>query len=304
MIRLKIDQHKLGCVDFYCPMCNSLISAPTPWPLGKCDVCGETFLSNANIPLLVRNTEEVRSVIAEARKLGRELWYETPQNSQLTGPYRHHFKRRIRYVKGVIEAFKKRYFTNELVGLDIGCGDGGNLPWLAEYVSCLYASDYNMVRLQRAVKISKENKVFWADITDYPAAADSFDLIFFNHVLEHIPNDLKALAEVRRILKPGGLLILGVPNEGAFFWKMAYRFQPITLTTSDHVHFYTAEDITKKCELAGFKVTDVHRIGWGVPHWGIDSRLRKWKWSDDMFERMGRTLVPSQSTSLYLVLSK
>ena len=68
-----------------------------------------------------------------------------------------------------------------------------------------------------------------ADICDYPAEDDCFDVIFFNHVLEHIPDDVAALREVRRILKPGGLLVLGVPNEGAAFWQLAYRLQPKTM---------------------------------------------------------------------------
>jgi SAM-dependent methyltransferase len=291
-------------IDFKCPACGSLLTAAIPWPIRKCNACGEALLSPDEIPLLVKNTEEVKSVIAAARELGRQEWYESPQSSQWSGPYRHHFMRRVQYIRKEIAEFKRGSSDKALVGLDLGCGDGGNLPWLMEYVSCLYASDYNMVRLLRASKISKQVRIFWADITDYPAADDSFDLIFFNHVLEHIPDDAKALAEVRRILKPDGLLILGVPNEGALFWRLAYQLQPKTLASSDHVHFYTAEDISDKCRQAGFNVKEVHPIGWGVPHWGIDERLRGWKWVDDLFERIGRAVIPSQATSLYLLLSK
>ena len=64
------------------------------------------------------------------------------------------------------------------------------------------------------------------------------DVVFLNHVLEHVPDDEGALRSVRRVLRPGGLLILGVPNEGCGWWQLAYRLQPKSRAQSDHVHFY------------------------------------------------------------------
>ena len=52
-----------------------------------------------------------------------------------------------------------------------------------------------------------------ADITALPFENDRFDLIFCNHVLEHIPNDKQALSEIYRVLKKGGTAILQVPLE-------------------------------------------------------------------------------------------
>ncbi|NQV01262.1 MAG: class I SAM-dependent methyltransferase [Bacteroidia bacterium] len=49
------------------------------------------------------------------------------------------------------------------------------------------------------------------DVTALPFESESFDVVLCNHVLEHIDNDLKALEEIRRILKPGGWAILQVP---------------------------------------------------------------------------------------------
>jgi SAM-dependent methyltransferase len=143
-----------------------------------------------------------------------------------------------------------------------------------------------------------------ADITDYPMLDDSLDIIFFNHVLEHIPDDMLALREVYRILRPGGLLILGVPNEGAAFWQMAYRLQPGVSASSDHLHHYTADTIAAKCIEAGFRLREVHPIGWGVPHWTLDALIRRFEWVDDGLEALGRRWLPSQATSLYLLLGK
>ncbi len=52
------------------------------------------------------------------------------------------------------------------------------------------------------------------DIQALPFSDESFDFIFASHVLEHIPDDIKALSEIYRILKPNGMAILPVPIIG------------------------------------------------------------------------------------------
>jgi len=52
-----------------------------------------------------------------------------------------------------------------------------------------------------------------ADICNLPFEENSYDVIFCNHVLEHIENDIKAMQELYRVLKPGGMGIFQVPQE-------------------------------------------------------------------------------------------
>ena len=143
-----------------------------------------------------------------------------------------------------------------------------------------------------------------ADLTEYPAADDSFDLVFCHHVIEHVPAVDRALAEVRRILRPGGIAVIGTPNEGAGFWRLAYRLQPQTRRSTDHVHFFTATTLTEQAEAAGMRLLEMKPIGWGVPHWSLDARVRGVKAVDDLFEAVGRRLLPGQATSLYALLTK
>lgn len=49
------------------------------------------------------------------------------------------------------------------------------------------------------------------DIQSMPFAENSFDVVLCNHVLEHVNDDLVALREISRVLKPGGFAILQVP---------------------------------------------------------------------------------------------
>lgn len=67
----------------------------------------------------------------------------------------------------------------------------------ARYVPCdLYPSSPDMQRV---------------DMIDMPFEDGTFDLVIANHVLEHVADDLKALTEIRRVLKPGGHAILQTP---------------------------------------------------------------------------------------------
>ena len=73
-------------------------------------------------------------------------------------------------------------------------------------------------------------------------AAGSFD------VLEHIPDDGAALAGIRRALKPGGTLLIAVPQH-AWLWSAADDY-------AHHQRRYSRSDLIKKVEVAGFEVLD------------------------------------------------
>lgn len=287
---------------FRCLGCHSPLSlSDTP---GSCPHCGRPVDVEEGIPVLVDDQAAIEAAIAQARAEGKQEWYDGLQDSYLTGPWRHHVRKRLNLLNSIVAQRYGNIRRQDMIALDLGCGDGFNGTWMRDWFPETIASDYNISRLPRALSAGSYAKVFMADVRNYPAQDNSIDFILFNHVLEHIPDDIGALKEVKRILKPGGCLILGVPNEGAWFWQTAYKLQPETLAQSDHVHFYTAKTLTAKCEEVGFDVEGVHPIGWGVPHWGWDARLRKHKFLDDLFEVLGKLFLPSQATSLYLLLTK
>jgi SAM-dependent methyltransferase/uncharacterized protein YbaR (Trm112 family) len=291
-------------VMFRCPTCHGSLNYRTLNAESTCSNCGVKIQVVEGVPILVRDQTLIESIISTARQDGREAWFCDEQIGQWMGPYRHHVLKRKKWVEQALDRYIAESNVKSGVGLDLGCGDGSNLAWLRPIFGELYASDYNFLRLLRAKRLGVDASIFMADISDYPVNDNSFDIIYFNHVLEHIPDDVRALQEVYRILRPGGLLVLGVPNEGAAFWQLAYRLQPQVLRSSDHLHHYTAETITSKCRETGFLIRQVHPLGWGVPHWTLDAIIRQWKSVDDIFEVIGRRIIPSQATSLYLLLTK
>ncbi len=101
-----------------------------------------------------------------------------------------------------------------------------------------------------------------ADICDLPFENNSFDIIFCNHVLEHIPDDRKAMQELYRILKPGGFGIFQIPQD----LSRDLTFEDDSITDPkerakifgqyDHVRVY-GKDYFNKLRSIGFKVDEI-----------------------------------------------
>ena len=270
----------------------------------SCNACGQIFPVEGGVPLLVPDLSGHEEAMAQARQVNPE-WYREEQQQEAVSPWRHHLKKRRLYVSTRIrQALQQRGRERAARLLDLGCGDGTNLTWLNEFAESLYGSDYNALRLARARARMPNARLFMGNILDYPVVDDFFDVVLFNHVIEHIPDDRAALETAYRILAPGGLLVLGTPNEGSWWWQLAYKRAPEIRRTTDHVHFYTAETIGRKMEQAGFKVFEVKHLGWGPPDWHLDGQWRQHKWVDDLFESVGRVLLPRQASSLYLLATK
>ncbi len=100
-----------------------------------------------------------------------------------------------------------------------------------------------------------------ADLTDTPFESDAFDIVICSHVLEHVPDDGKAMREIHRILKPGGQALLLVPlaidgggtDEDASITDPKEREE--RFGQWDHVRLYGREDFLRRMSDAGFEVT-------------------------------------------------
>jgi predicted SAM-dependent methyltransferase len=102
-----------------------------------------------------------------------------------------------------------------------------------------------------------------ADICNLPFADNDFDILFCNHVLEHIPDDTKAMQELYRVLKPGGMAVLQIPQD----LKREKTFSDNSITGQkeraaifgqyDHVRIY-GRDYFDKLRSIGFEVEEVN----------------------------------------------
>ena len=101
-----------------------------------------------------------------------------------------------------------------------------------------------------------------ADICNLPFKDNTYDMILCNHVLEHIPDDTKAMQELYRVLKPGGIGIFQIPQD----LSRDITFSDDSITDEkerakifgqyDHVRVY-GRDYFDKLRSIGFKVEEV-----------------------------------------------
>jgi SAM-dependent methyltransferase len=101
-----------------------------------------------------------------------------------------------------------------------------------------------------------------ADICDLPFKENEFDVVFCNHVLEHIPDDTKAMQELYRVMKKGGFGVFQIPQD----LSRDVTFEDNSITDKDerakifgqydHVRVY-GKDYFNKLRSVGFKVDEV-----------------------------------------------
>lgn len=115
-----------------------------------------------------------------------------------------------------------------------------------------------------SVDLDEKNAMMQADLRHMPFGSGSFDCVFCSHVLEHVPEDRKAMAEMHRVLRPGGWAIVQVPVERETTYEDATITDPDVrrqlFGQPDHVRAY-GRDIVERLEGAGFRVTVEHPQG-------------------------------------------
>lgn len=154
------------------------------------------------------------------------------------------------------------------VVLDCGCGMG--------YLSKIMASlrditvvgiDGDISRLRWAARERVDSARASSTIEQLPFADATFDKVLLSEVLEHVDDEAIALAEIRRVLKPGGALCISVPHASyPFAWdpfnKLLESFGirpmqgpgPITGQWSNHRRLYLPADLRRAIERNGFRV--------------------------------------------------
>jgi len=124
---------------------------------------------------------------------------------------------------------------------------------------CFYEKFIRMQTIDYYPSDISEKGLLNIDLTDIQYPDNYFDYIICNHILEHIPDDIKAIKELYRVLKDSGTAIIMVPiNE-----KFDKTYEDLSITTSkererhfgqwDHVRWY-GMDIKERFISAGFYV--------------------------------------------------
>jgi SAM-dependent methyltransferase len=160
--------------------------------------------------------------------------------------------------------------------LDSGCGRGFYLRLLAE-LGCRRGIGVELrahwIEQGRVELRGCGAALVRGDVCRLAFADQVFDKAILSEVIEHVPDDLAALRETHRVLRPGGVAVVTVPHaDYPLLWdpinKVLERFgthlprEPLWLggIYADHYRLYTVNDLIGRIEQAGFRVTDVRKL--------------------------------------------
>lgn len=167
--------------------------------------------------------------------------------------------------------------------LDVGSGFGRHVFECARRGARVVALDYaddevvetrdTLAAMVTAGEITEDELtgVLRGDARRLPFADDSFDVVITSEVLEHIQDDVAAIAEMVRVLKPGGRFTATVP---AWFpevvnWKLSDEYHA-PKSVGGHVRIYTKTELRAKLRAAGLDVDGYHRAhALHSPYWWL-----------------------------------
>jgi len=167
--------------------------------------------------------------------------------------------------------------------LDVGAGFGRHAFEVARRGGRVVALDYaaDEVVQTRAtidamvadgeIEIDQFLGVLRGDATRLPFADGSFDVVITSEVLEHIQDDVAAINEMVRVLRPGGVFAATVPSwmPETVNWKLSDEYHA-PKSPGGHVRIYTATELAAKLRASGLDVTGRHRAhALHSPYWWL-----------------------------------
>ena len=155
--------------------------------------------------------------------------------------------------------------------LENGCGVGMYVEHLSPFGGTVIGLEYDFERAAEA-RMSSPHIINGAG-ESLPLPSDTFDLILSHEVIEHVQDDRAAVREMIRALRPGGRIVLFVPNRGypfethGIYWNGQYHFgnkpfvnylpNPLRNKLAPHVRVYSTKDLMKL--FAGLPVRLIER---------------------------------------------
>jgi SAM-dependent methyltransferase len=109
--------------------------------------------------------------------------------------------------------------------LEIGCSAGYLTHFFQGKATRIVGFDINFPALRTSRRRNRDNPVICGAVENLPFPDSSFDAIVMLEVIEHTGSDVAAVNEIRRVLKPGGTLILSTPNVGLFAFLDPYNLR-------------------------------------------------------------------------------
>ncbi|HEY1698285.1 MAG TPA: class I SAM-dependent methyltransferase [Trebonia sp.] len=165
--------------------------------------------------------------------------------------------------------------------LDLGCGGGRHSYEALRRGARVVAADLDMkelppvntmfgaMHLEGEVPAAGSAAAVSADATNMPFPDGAFDKVIASEILEHVPDDVAAMAEIARVLRPGGTAAITVP---AWFpericWALSEEYHT---NPGGHIRIFTRGELATKLESVGLNVTGGHHAhALHSPYWWL-----------------------------------
>jgi SAM-dependent methyltransferase len=180
-------------------------------------------------------------------------WVDVADNLRGLEAFFH--RNRARVVRRMIA----RFATPDAPILDAGCGTGLNLRHLPKGSVGIDINPRNVALLQDRLP---DHVVLEGDVEHLPFVNGSFGTVLCTEVIEHIPDPSAALAEYRRVLRPGGVLVGSVPAR-SMIWKLRFLSSTCPHSEPFHNEYLPAEVRTM---LASWKI---EYLGYSLLHFNV-----------------------------------
>lgn len=213
------------------------------------------------------------------------------------------------YKLDVLKKLFTKYIPAGGKALDLGCGRCLFTDIQPHWPFQIFAGDLDVGLIRERKKEVPQNDWFVSDASHAPFCSGYFDALFLGEIIEHISDPGPVLKEWKRVLKPGGVLIITTPNRERLLAKVEGRERPYS---PDHLHEFSYLELRDEVlPHAGFRVIDTRGIylelllNWfgGNPRrdylqaeWNQDKYIPLMK----IFNRLGR-LAPQYALDLIFV---
>lgn len=134
--------------------------------------------------------------------------------------------------------------------LEVGCGGGAMLKGMADLGWIVEGVDFD----ENAVRNAREKglHIRHGNLTEQQYEDNSWDVIAMIHVIEHVPNPRELLLECKRILKPGGKLVIVTPNVNSMGHRI-FQSSWRGLEPPRHLHIFTTGSLSRLGTDTGFR---------------------------------------------------
>lgn len=257
----------------------------------RCIACGATSETSAAYARIMRFGTPYAVMICSACGQARTDPFPTAEDyAQFysNDTYRADGVRFVGPMERLLRSFRQgrlrriRRFVPRGKMLDIGCGGG-------QFLADLRVAGWETVGVEvNEAMAAHARQAFGLDVRigrlDQAGFADAtFDVVTMYHVLEHIPDPVAALRECHRILRPGGLLVVAVPNFASWQSRTTGKHW-FHLDIPHHLHHFTTNALMHVTTAQSFQVR--HTTHFSIeqnPYGWLQSLLNQWRLGHNLF---------------------